>query len=72
VGKPAPDATKKDASPRVRASVEKMIQRGPLVGIDLEILGFNVDGNEFLGLLVDIDLGADDSFEDFIPALGEL
>jgi len=48
-----------------------MIQRGPLVGIDLEILGFNVDGNEFLGLLFNVDPGTDDSFKDFIPPLGE-
>ncbi len=40
--------------------------------VNLEVLSFDVDDDEFLGVLLHVDLRANDSFEDFIPSFYEL
>lgn len=65
------DAAKEDTPPGFRMAFKKAIRRGPLVGINFEILRFYVDGDVFMGFFLDVDLRAYYSVEDFVGSFSE-
>ena len=52
-------------------SLQQPVKRRTRILINLEVLGVNVDGHEFLGLLFDVHLRADDAVKNFIPPFYE-
>ncbi len=71
MGKAATDTAKEDASLSFRVAFEQTIGRGPLVGIDLEILGLDVNRNVFVRFLLDVDLRPDNPFEHLVASPGK-
>jgi len=49
---------------------EEAIQRGKLIGVNLEVFGLGVDSHVLVILLI-LDVGTHDPFENFLPGLGE-
>jgi hypothetical protein len=71
VGKTATDTAKENASLRFRVAFKQSIRRGPLVGVDLKILGLDIDRNVFVRFLLNVDMGTDNPFEHLVASPGK-
>jgi hypothetical protein len=67
----ATDATKPDPSLCFGVPFHQSLRRGTLIGIDLEILGLDIDGDVLVIVFI-LDLGANDPLEYLLTAFGEL
>ena len=65
------DAAKEDAPSGFRMAFEQTIRRGPLVGVDLEVFRFGIDGDVLVGLFLHVNLRAYHTVKDFIGPFGD-
>ena len=70
MGGPASHPSEPDSPPGLRMAFEEAIQRGKLIGVNLEVFGLGVDSHVLVILLI-LDVGTHDPFENFLPGLGE-
>lgn len=50
-------------------SFHQSVKRRSRISVNLDVFGFDVDGDKLLGVLLNVDLGTDKTVEDFISSL---